>query len=86
MRYMFSGCPFFNQPLGKWNIKSVEELNWMFSGCISFTQSLEAWNTGHLASEATIGIFEHCPAGKLPFVKKWRKEGLFFNESEQMEY
>ena len=43
MRYMFSGCASFNQPLNNWDVSKVTDMCDMFSGCTSFNQDLGMW-------------------------------------------
>ena len=73
---MFSECNSFNQPLEKWDVSKVKNMSNMFMECKAFNQSLEAWDISHLPKENGMkGIFYKCPAGELPFVKKWEAEG-----------
>jgi membrane-associated lipoprotein len=39
---MFRECSAFNQPLEKWNVSDVSDMQFMFFGCAAFNQSLEA--------------------------------------------
>ena len=75
MRGMFRECSAFNQPLEKWNVSDVTDMQFMFFGCAAFNQSLEAWDINQLPQNGMQSMFYHCPAGKLPFVEKWKEVG-----------
>ena len=76
MSGMFSECDSFNQPLEKWDVSKVKNMSNMFMECKAFNQSLEAWDISDLPKEDGMkGIFYKCPAGELPFVKKWEAAG-----------
>ena len=76
MSGMFSECDSFNQPLEKWDVSKVKDMSNMFMECKAFNQSLEAWDINNVPKENGMnGIFYKCPAGELPFVKKWEAAG-----------
>ena len=72
---MFNGCKAFNQPLEKWNVSDVTDMQFMFFECTAFNQSLEGWEINQLPTLGMQCIFYRCPAGKLPFVEKWKEVG-----------
>ena len=41
---MFADAHFFNQPLNKWNVSKVTEMEGMFYHARSFNQPLNNWN------------------------------------------
>ena len=45
---MFKNCENFNQPLNKWNVSSVNDMNEMFNGCKKFNQNLNDWNISNV--------------------------------------
>lgn len=75
MRGMFRECSAFNQPLEKWNVSDVTDMQFMFFECTAFNQSLEGWEINQLPTLGMQCIFYRCPAGKLPFVEKWKEVG-----------
>ena len=40
----------FNQPLNKWNVSKVTDMNWMFQNANSFNQPLNDWNVSNVTS------------------------------------
>ena len=47
---MFEDATSFNQPLNKWNVSKVTDMNWMFYGANSFNQPLNDWNVSNVTS------------------------------------
>ena len=45
---MFMEARSFNQPLDKWNVSKVREMNCMFQNATSFNQPLNKWNVSKL--------------------------------------
>ena len=85
MSSMFVDCTSFNQPLGKWDVSNVNNMSKMFMACKAFNQSLEAWDINNLPKEDGMkGIFYKCPAGELPFVKKWEAAGYDLEPSDDI--
>ena len=44
MHGMFCNSGSFNQPLNKWNVSKVREMELMFAGAESFNRPLNNWN------------------------------------------
>ena len=44
MSWMFKEATSFNQPLNKWNVSKVTNMEAMFYGAESFNQPLNKWN------------------------------------------
>lgn len=59
MESVFRYCESFNQPLDKWNVSKVENMNFMFEGCESFNQDISKWDISNV--EYYEDIFSHCP-------------------------
>ncbi|WP_258004153.1 BspA family leucine-rich repeat surface protein [Gardnerella vaginalis] len=60
------------EPLRKWNVGNVINMNRMFEGCTSITDftGLEGWDTKNV--EEMIGMFEYCKSmSSLVFLEKW---------------
>ena len=47
---MFSSASFFNQPLGKWSVAKVTNMDHMFFAATAFNQPLNKWNAPHIKS------------------------------------
>ena len=45
---MFSGAVLFNQPIGSWDVSSVETLTTMFYGASSFNQDISGWDVSNV--------------------------------------
>ena len=45
MEQMFRGATSFNQPLDKWDVSKVKNMEGMFRGARSFNQPLNNWKT-----------------------------------------
>ena len=45
---MFCLCKDFNEPIGCWDIRKVENMDRMFEYCRSFNQPLDRWDTKRL--------------------------------------
>ena len=60
------------EPLSKWNVGNVMNMNRMFEGCTSITDftDLEDWDTKNV--EEMSGMFEYCKSmSSLKFLEKW---------------
>ena len=60
------------EPLNKWNVDNVTNMNRMFEGCTSITDftALEGWDTKNV--EEMIGMFEYCKSmSSLVFLENW---------------
>ena len=56
---MFKYAKSFNQPIGDWNVSSVENMSFMFYNAKSFNQNISMWNT---ISVTEMGyMFSLCP-------------------------
>ncbi|MGP1460135.1 MAG: BspA family leucine-rich repeat surface protein [Bacteroides sp.] len=76
---LFYECRAFNQPLNSWDVSKVEYMGYLFYECTVFNQSLAAWNINNVRKEGGMqSMFYNCPAGKLPFVEKWKAAGYEF--------
>jgi surface protein len=49
MDQMFNECESFNQPLNKWNVSSVESMQYMFHRCTSFNQDISNWDVSNVS-------------------------------------
>ena len=47
---MFGGAKSFNQPLDKWNVSSVMNMEYMFCYAESFNQPLDKWNVSSVVN------------------------------------
>jgi surface protein len=60
MQQVFTGQPFFNQPLNSWNTSNVTNMNFMFYSYILprsgglFNQPLNSWNTNKVTTMASM--------------------------------
>jgi surface protein len=54
MREMFKGAKSFNQPLEKWDVSNVTNMNFMFDGASSFNQPLEKWDVSKVKEKEDI--------------------------------
>ena len=45
---LFSYAYSFNQPLNKWNVSKVTNMEWMFYYARSFNQPLNKWNVSNV--------------------------------------
>ena len=68
MSYMFSGCSAFNQPLEKWDVSKVTDMEGMFGGCSAFNQPLNDWTVSQVTNMS--GMFWGCSAFNQP-LEKW---------------
>ena len=50
MRWVFYTARSFNQPLNKWNVSDVKDMESMFEGASSFNQPLNKWNVSKAAT------------------------------------
>ncbi|MGP1362807.1 MAG: BspA family leucine-rich repeat surface protein [Bacteroides sp.] len=82
---MFAYCTKFNQPLDMWNMSDVRSMNGMFLECSSFNQPLDKWDINNVSKNEIRSMFKGCPAGKLPFVEKWRAQGYDLDASDDDE-
>ena len=73
MNRRFNRCLAFNQPLEKWDVSSVESMGRMFEKASAFNQPLEKWDIS--MNTDMCDMFLESPAGKLPFVEKWKAAG-----------
>ena len=48
MSSMFCLCKDFNEPIGCWDVRKVENMDRMFEYCRSFNQPLDGWDTKRL--------------------------------------
>jgi len=55
---MFYECKKFNQPLNKWNVSNVTNMEGMFYECKKFNQPLNEWNVGNVTNME--GMFYEC--------------------------
>jgi surface protein len=46
MTWMFYGASAFNQPIDRWNVSNVVNMNKMFYGAVSFNQPIGEWLRG----------------------------------------
>ena len=53
---MFSRCSTFNQPICKWDVSNVENMDSMLFKCNSFAQDLSSWD---VSSVKTYTLFAH---------------------------
>ena len=47
---MFADAKAFNQPIGKWNVSNVTDMQYMFSGAEAFNQPIGNWNVSNVLS------------------------------------
>ena len=52
MADMFDSAESFNQPLNKWNVSKVTNMEAMFGGATSFNQPLNDWNVSKVTNMA----------------------------------
>ena len=59
---MFDGCKNFNSDLSKWNVRSVENMEYMFKDCENFNSDLSKWNVSSAGDME--GMFDGCKSLK----------------------
>ncbi len=64
MRFMFTACDSFNQPLDNWDVSNVRYTDSMFHGCTSFNQPLDNWNVSNV--RYTDSMFNGCTSFNQP--------------------
>ena len=57
---MFCLCKDFNEPIGCWDVRKVENMDRMLEYCRSFNQPLDRWDTKRL--KTAIDMFNDCKA------------------------
>jgi surface protein len=50
LKFMFNGASSFNQPLKKWDVSNVTDMECMFCCASSFNQPLEKWDSTDMQS------------------------------------
>jgi surface protein len=53
---MFERCKSFNQPLNKWDVSNVTDMESMFDRCESFNQDLSNWEVPY-----SVSMLYKCP-------------------------
>ena len=48
--YSSKGAESFNQPLNKWDVSNVTNMDSMFAGATSFNQPLNNWNVSNVTN------------------------------------
>jgi hypothetical protein len=69
---MFCSAQSFNQPIGNWNVSSMEYFNMMFNAAKSFNQDISKWKFHKNHKIPKHGPFTNCPIKKeyKPQIKK----------------
>jgi surface protein len=51
---MFYGASAFNQPIDRWNVSNVVNMNKMFYGAVSFNQPIGEWDISYVVGMANM--------------------------------
>jgi surface protein len=61
---MFNGAAAFNQPIGDWDVSSLQNMNSVFRGAAAFNQPIGDWNVSSVTDMAA--LFENAAAFNQP--------------------